>query len=151
MNALSTGIRSAGLALGAVLAVVLALGSVASPSATTATRAQEAADVAVADGGSLGQILVDRDGFTLYSFTRDEPGKSNCSGGCAMTWPPATTTNASVNAPEAIKGDFSLIARDDGSMQIAYKGMPLYRFAPDTEPGQTKGQGVGGVWFVAQP
>lgn len=143
--------RRLGFVAGVLMAGALALGAFALSMGATATRAQDAPDVTIGDGGELGQILVDKDGLTLYIFTRDEPGTSNCSGGCAMAWPPLTTTNPAVNAPDSIKDGFSLIQRGDGSMQVTYKGMPLYRYAGDTAAGQTTGQGVGGVWFVAQP
>lgn len=108
--------------------------------------------VQIGDGGALGQVLVDAsNGRTLYIFTRDEAGKSNCSGMCAMTWPPLIVTSDTVEAPPEIAADFTVITRDDGSKQAAYKGMPLYLFARDTAPGQTNGQNVGGVWFVAAP
>jgi len=129
---------------------VLAVATMARYEAVSVARA-DGQNVMVGDGGSLGAILVDGQGFTLYTFDPDEPNKSNCNGSCATTWPPLMATGDSVAAPDDIRDNFSIFTRDDGSMQIAYKGRPLYRFAPDTEPGQTKGQGVGGVWFVVQP
>ncbi|MGH2583643.1 MAG: COG4315 family predicted lipoprotein [Dehalococcoidia bacterium] len=135
------------LVLGAVGA-----GIVAFQQPAPAARAQDPdLDVRIADGGDLGPILVDRDGFTLYIFTRDEPGTSNCSGNCATVWPPLLTDKEQVAAPEEIAAGFSIIARDDGARQVAYKDMPLYLYDRDTEPGQTNGQGVGDVWFVVAP
>lgn len=108
------------------------------------------ATVAVAET-DLGEVLVDGDGFTLYLFTNDSEGSSACTGGCASTWPPLTVDGE----PSAGDGvDASLlgtITRDDGSTQVAYNGHPLYTYAPDEAPGDTTGQGVGGVWFALTP
>ena len=97
---------------------------------------------------ALGSVLVDGSGRTLYIFTADSAGKSVCNGDCAGTWPPllgdaAPTVGAGLDA-----AGFSTITRDDGSSQIAFHDMPLYHFAADAAAGDTKGQGIGGKWFV---
>ncbi len=94
----------------------------------------------------LGPVLVDGDGMTLYTFTKDSAGKSVCYGGCAAQWPPFT---AAAGAQD--DGRFTVIARDDGSRQWALDGQPLYLWANDRKPGDTTGEGVGNVWFVARP
>lgn len=99
---------------------------------------------------SLGSILVDQNGWTLYTFTRDEPGVSNCTGGCAQTWLPLLATSAPV-APAGFVGTLGTITREDGAMQVTYNGWPAYRFARDSAAGDTAGQGVGGSWFVVNP
>lgn len=92
-----------------------------------------------------GKVLVDAEGMSLYIYTLDELGSSSCSGGCAESWPPA------VPAPHvAAEGSFSVITRADGSEQWAYKGRPLYRWIHDGKPGDTTGDGVGGVWNLAR-
>jgi predicted lipoprotein with Yx(FWY)xxD motif len=104
------------------------------------------------DGGvsvassDLGDILVDPEGFTLYVFTNDTDGVSTCYEGCASTWPavPADTPIGS----GLDSGMFGSADRTDGSPQLTVNGQPLYRYAPDTAPGDTNGQGVGGVWFA---
>lgn len=90
-------------------------------------------------------MLVSKNGKTLYTFTKDAAGKSNCNGGCATAWPPFKVEN-----PALAGGEFSIVARDDGSQQWAYKAMPLYFFAADANPGDAKGAGQGGVWFPAK-
>jgi predicted lipoprotein with Yx(FWY)xxD motif len=107
--------------------------------------------IEVADHPQLGEILTDGDGRTLYLFTRDAEDQSNCSGQCAQTWPPLTTTgepDAGTGADDSLLGTTT---RDDGATQVTYNGHPLYYYAPDTAPGQATGQNVGGVWFVVSP
>ncbi len=91
-------------------------------------------------------MLTSKDGKTLYVFTKDTPGKSNCNGGCAAVWPAFTVAN-----PALAGGDFSIVTRDDGGKQWAYKGQALYFYAADTKPGDMAGEGQGGVWFVVKP
>lgn len=109
----------------------------------------QVAAVASAKHPDLGfTMLVDGSGLTLYLFTVDELGKSNCSGGCAEAWPPLLTLGEPT-AGEGVSGDqLGTIKRDDGSMQVIYNGWPLYYFANDAEPGEANGQDVGNVWFV---
>jgi predicted lipoprotein with Yx(FWY)xxD motif len=96
----------------------------------------------------LGKVLADGTGKTLYVFTVDTAGKSNCTGDCLTSWP-ALVSDAVPTLGEGLDAeDFSTITRDDGSKQVAFYGLPLYYFAGDTAPNQTNGQGVGGKWFV---
>lgn len=88
-------------------------------------------------------LLADATGRTLYTFDKDAAGKSNCSGGCAAVWPPFVVSEGAT-----AKDGFSIVTRDDGSKQWAYKSMPLYYFASDAKPGDTLGDGVKGVWHV---
>ena len=91
-------------------------------------------------------MLAGEDGKTLYIFTKDATGKSNCNGGCAAAWPPFMAAN-----PSLAGGDFSIVTRDDGGKQWAFKGQPLYFFAGDAKAGDISGEGQGGVWFVVKP
>lgn len=93
-------------------------------------------------------ILTGENGKSLYTFDKDVAGsgKSVCNGACATNWPPLT---AGGNAAPA--GDYSVITRDDGSKQWAYKGKPLYFWVKDKNPGDKTGDGVNGVWKVAKP
>lgn len=111
--------------------------------------AQDDASVAVADDPDLGQVLTDLDGMALYLFTKDEQGSgaSVCSGDCLANWP-AFTADDPLALPEGVPGELTQITRDDGTMQVAYNGWPLYYFAGDSAPGDVNGQGVGDVWFV---
>lgn len=96
----------------------------------------------------LGPVLVDGKGMTLYTFDRDTmPGKSSCNGPCAQNWPPLMAA-----ADAKASGDWSVITRDDGRMQWAYKGRPLYGWVKDEKPGDTTGDGfLNGAWHVAKP
>jgi len=108
--------------------------------------AQAAMPAKVADTAK-GKALVDGKGMTLYVFDRDSAGKSACNGPCATNWPPLM---ASGDAKAS--GDWSVVTRDDGAKQWAYKGKPLYTWARDTKPGDTTGDGVNNnTWHIATP
>ena len=93
-----------------------------------------------------GSALVDVKGMTLYVFDRDATGKSNCNGPCATNWPPfAAPTGAKAS------GDWTVVTRDDGAMQWAYKGKPLYAFSKDGKPGDATGDDFNHVWHIAAP
>ena len=110
----------------------------------------DGATIAVGETDELGQFLTDGEGMTLYIFTKDEmgSGKSVCNDDCAVKWPPFYAADDAA-LPEGVPGELSTIIRDDGSEQTAYNGMPLYYWYEDTAPGDTTGQGVGDVWWVA--
>ncbi|HTU70829.1 MAG TPA: hypothetical protein VMF11_10980 [Candidatus Baltobacteraceae bacterium] len=93
-----------------------------------------------------GGALVDAKGMTLYVFAKDTAATSNCTGKCAIIWPPLLAPSGATAS-----GKFSIITRKDGTKQWAYNGMPLYLFSKDTAPGQQKGNGIKGVWKVARP
>lgn len=116
----------AALLAGSVLAGCSTMGSTASAPATM-------------DNG----VLVGPTGMTLYTFDKDAGGKSMCNGKCAENWPP-------LMAQGTASGDFSIITRDDGSKQYAYKGKPLYYWVKDQKPGDKTGDGVNNVWRVAK-
>jgi predicted lipoprotein with Yx(FWY)xxD motif len=110
--------------------------------------------VAVGKGSDLGPILVDSKGFTLYDFHKDKGGKSACYGACAGTWPPLTTSGAPQATSGAEKAQLGTTKRSDGTMQVTYAGHPLYTYAADTKPGDTKGQDIdsfGAEWYALQP
>ena len=92
----------------------------------------------------IGRVLADAKGLTLYIYDRDtDPGKSACVDACAEAWPPLTADTGVAPAP-----DWTVISRDDGSRQWAYKGKPLYRFSRDEQPGETAGDGIGTIWHA---
>lgn len=106
-------------------------------------------DVAVVSAETeLGNILVDADGMTLYGFTNDADGQSECYDTCAEAWPPLTVDSDWTVGPELDSGIFNTHTRDDGAEQVVAGPWPLYRFAQDVVPGDIKGQGSGGVWYV---
>ena len=86
--------------------------------------------------------------MTLYTFDRDAAGsgKSVCNGPCATNWPPVMAT-----ADATASGDYTVITRDDGARQWAYKGKPLYLWVKDQKPGDKTGDGVNNAWRVAKP
>ena len=99
--------------------------------------------------GSLGEILVDGNGRTLYFFTKDVNGQSACTAGCLSDWP-VYYAGIIDPGPGIDIDDFSTITRTDGLQQTTYKGWPLYYYADDVA-GEANGEGVGNVWFVAKP
>lgn len=99
---------------------------------------------------TLGQILTDSKGMSLYFFANDADGNSSCSGGCASTWQPFLLQDTEL-PNELLSADFGEITRADGTKQTTYKGWPLYYFSGDVSQGEVKGDGSGGNWFVAKP
>ncbi|MFL6053752.1 MAG: hypothetical protein ACJ72W_12680 [Actinoallomurus sp.] len=122
---------------------------------------------------SLGTILVDGTGRTLYAYEKDkgQGGKSACEGACAKEWPPFVAGGTATGSPGASPGAslggspsaspsagpgvkssmLSTTTRSDGTKQVVYNGWPLYYYAKDTAPGDMKGQGVtafGAPWYV---
>lgn len=123
------------------LALSLALASLLSACASNSS--QYAGPARISDG-----VLTGSNGMTLYVFDKDAAGsgKSVCNGPCANNWPPLL-----VMAGENASGDYSVITRDDGKKQWAFKGKPLYYWAKDQKPGERTGDGFNGVWHLARP
>lgn len=94
----------------------------------------------------LGTVMTDLNGITLYTYAKDTNGTSNCSGKCLEVWPSYTAQAGNGNFPENI----SVIKRGDGTLQYAWKGMPLYYYQKDKDSGDAYGDGVGGVWSVVK-
>jgi predicted lipoprotein with Yx(FWY)xxD motif len=110
------------------------------------------ATVVVSSNEELGDFLVARNGFTVYTFANDEAGVSNCADECAENWPPVTVgANIRLVGGEGVSGELATIERADASLQVTYNGMPLYYFAKDAAPGDATGEGAGDVWFVGRP
>ncbi len=92
-------------------------------------------------------MFVDAKGMTLYTFDRDTADKPVCNGQCAVNWPPLLVADGA-----SASGDWSIVTRDDGQKQWAYKGKPLYTWIRDQKPGDTTGDGAAnGAWHVAKP
>lgn len=93
-------------------------------------------------------VLVGPSGMTLYTFDKDAAGagKSVCNGPCATNWPPLAAA-----ASDSPRGDWTVITRDDGSHQWAYKGKPVYYWVKDQKPGDRSGDGFNKVWQLARP
>jgi predicted lipoprotein with Yx(FWY)xxD motif len=127
----------------------------APPPTSAAAGAPAAPPTTVALGNtSLGSVLVDNQGRTLYLFEADANGKSACtSPGCVAEWPPLTTTGAPQATGGLMATALGTTPRSDGTRQVTYDGHPLYRFASDNQPGATGGQGIndnGGLWYAVR-
>jgi predicted lipoprotein with Yx(FWY)xxD motif len=106
-----------------------------------------AAIAAGAPAAASNGMLATPSGATVYTFDKDtaNSGKSACNGPCAQAWPPLAA-----QASDAASGDWTVVTRDDGSKQWAYKGWPLYTFAKDAKPGDTTGDDFRNVWHVVK-
>jgi predicted lipoprotein with Yx(FWY)xxD motif len=103
---------------------------------------------------SLGRILANSSGHTLYLFKKDKNGKSACSGQCATFWPPLIASGKPRAAAGAKASLLGTTKRADGRLQVTYNHHPLYTFAKDTKKGQTSGEGVnafGAEWYAVSP
>lgn len=99
--------------------------------------AQKTNAVAVGEvvvNGQQVEVLTDASGMSLYTFSEDAAGKSNCVGGCLVEWPPLNVvSNATVLPP------FGIINGNNGKPQLTLLGLPLYHFAGDSKPGDANG------------
>lgn len=100
---------------------------------------------------TLGDILVDGNGMTLYMFTKDAPNKSNCAGDCLKAWPPLLSNGSPQAGPGVDAALLGTAEMSDGSLIVTYHQMPLYYWAGDVKAGDTNGQDVNGVWYVVTP
>jgi predicted lipoprotein with Yx(FWY)xxD motif len=109
---------------------------------TTSMSSGGAAPAKMADG-----MLVNTKGLTLYTFDRDvvNSGKSACNGDCAVKWPPHLAT-----ASDRPAGDYTIVKRDDGRLQWAYRGKPLYSWPEDQDPGDKYGDNYLKVWHIVK-
>jgi predicted lipoprotein with Yx(FWY)xxD motif len=103
------------------------------------------------DSSELGELLVDADGMTLYLFTNDSGGESQCEDDCAAAWPPLVVDGDPVPGEGVDASLLDTTERSDGRSQVTYAGWPLYTWAQDQQPGDVTGQGVQDVWFVVAP
>jgi predicted lipoprotein with Yx(FWY)xxD motif len=143
--------------LGILALIVSACASSATPVAgqssnlpTVAVPSGPAA-VNVGQNATLGSFLVDSKGMTLYLYTKDAPGTSNCYGSCASYWPPLLTTGAPVAGTGVTASLLGTTTRTDGTTQVTYNGWPLYYYTSDNAAGDTTGENVQGIWFVITP
>jgi predicted lipoprotein with Yx(FWY)xxD motif len=141
--------------LGALALAVVALagcGGSASHALPTTSDGRPAS-LGVTNTG-IGDVLVDRQGHTLYLFKRDSGTKSACTGACAVNWPPLPVRGTPLVGSGAKRSDLGTTARPDGISQLTYNGHPLYTFVNDKKAGDTNGEGVsafGGSWFAVSP
>jgi predicted lipoprotein with Yx(FWY)xxD motif len=153
----------AALAIPALL--LAACGSSTSPSTASGTKSASAMSTKSSSmGGSssmsssgttaltkiktpIGPVLADSKGLTLYWYAKDTKMTSACTGSCATAWPPLLGKPAAAMGVRLV-GKFGTIKRANGMLQATYKGHPLYTYTADSAPGQTKGNGLGGIWHV---
>jgi predicted lipoprotein with Yx(FWY)xxD motif len=122
-----------------------------SPPAATSTATAAGVDLKIASS-SLGDIVVDGKGMSVYYYTKDvkDSGTSTCTGGCLTAWPPLLTTSDEPKV-EGVTGTVGTIPTPEGAKQVTLNGLPLYYFAKDTKAGDILGQGVNDVWYLADP
>jgi predicted lipoprotein with Yx(FWY)xxD motif len=156
----------AGLVLVAVLAAACSAAATTAPTQPPAASTPPAASAPAASapaasaaaGGlvvnmattALGPVLVGTNGLTLYTHAGDSATASTCTGGCAAAWPPlAVPTGSAATGGTGVTGAFATLTRDDGTLQVTYKGLPLYGWKNDAKAGDTTGQGVNGFTVAA--
>jgi predicted lipoprotein with Yx(FWY)xxD motif len=127
------------------------------PTAMAPVMPTSPAVVAASQNASLGSILVDSNGMTLYVFTKDTAGTSSgaavsaCTASCATLWPPLLTNGAPSAGTGATASMLGTLTRPDSSVQVTYNGWPLYNYSLDKAAGDTNGQAFKGVWFALTP
>jgi predicted lipoprotein with Yx(FWY)xxD motif len=129
-------------------------GTSPAPIAASPSAAAAAATIAVAANATLGQILVDGSGRTVYLFLADSGTASSCYTACAQIWPPVLTTGAPQAGTGVTASLLGTTARTDGTTEVTYAGHPLYYFVSDKKPGDTTGQAInnfGALWYVLSP
>ena len=119
------------------------------PTASSSTSLIKTATATV--NGTSETILTNSQGLTLYYRTSDMPPSTVCSGGCAGAWPPLVVSGSGAPTSAASLSGKLTVVTDANGKQVAYNGHPLYTYSGDTGPGQTSGEGFGGVWHVCTP
>jgi len=146
--------KSPASAAGSSPASTSAHGAYGAPASTPAPGASPAVLV-VSKPNKLGTVLgAGPKQLTVYLFEADKGSTSNCSGACASAWPPVTTTGKQTAAGKALAADLGTSKRSDGTMQVTYKGHPLYYYAKDGDSKDAYGQGLkqfGAGWYVLAP
>jgi predicted lipoprotein with Yx(FWY)xxD motif len=117
---------------------------------TTTTHTLVALSVNISTKTGIGTYLVDGNGHTLYWTSLDSVGQSNVTGTILANWPIFYVANI-VSASPLVASDFGSITRTDGNKQTTYKGRPVYYYINDQAAGDTRGQGINGVWFAVDP
>jgi predicted lipoprotein with Yx(FWY)xxD motif len=128
-----------------ILACCGLLAAVAATAGTTAVKVEKT---------SIGKVIANSKGHTLYMFRGDKAATSKCYGACAATWPPLLTSGKPVAAAGVKVSLLGTTKRKDGKLQVTYKKYPLYTYAGDTKAGQTTGEGsklFGAGWYALTP
>ena len=126
----------------AAISTAVLLAACGTTTTTSSGSAKASTPTQAADG-----TLIGPDGRTLYTFSEDKAGsgKSACKSTCAVNWPPLTVASGAAQI-----GDYTIITREGGVKQWAFRGMPLYYYAADKKAGDKRGSGLGGMWTVAK-
>jgi predicted lipoprotein with Yx(FWY)xxD motif len=147
----------------AALLTLAACGSGGSQDSTSAAAAGSGSDAAqqathpgkiATQSTSLGRVMVDPRGRTLYAFAADAPHHSACTGSCLSYWPPVSGADSAALAGSGVTAKLGVLKRSDGSSQLTANGYPMYTYVGDKAVGQTNGQGTnlsGGLWWVVAP
>lgn len=144
---------------GVIALIVAGCGSSGGGNSSSGSNAKPAASSSagtsvMSASTSLGTIITDGQGRTLYRFSKDTGKMSNCTGACATNWPPFTASGKLAANGGVSAGAVSLVKRSDGAKQVTLDGHPLYYFRGDQSAGQLNGQGVdefGAKWFTVAP
>jgi predicted lipoprotein with Yx(FWY)xxD motif len=151
-------VLAAALAVPLAALTITACGGSSNNNATAASAPPKAANGQAATIGmastSLGNVLVDSQGRTIYLFQKDSGTKSACTGACATAWPPVRSSGKPTIGSGLTASKVGTTPRSDGKPQVTYNGHPLYLFQNDQSAGDTSGQGVsafGAAWYVLSP
>jgi predicted lipoprotein with Yx(FWY)xxD motif len=143
---------AAAVAVAATAVLVVGLATRSRPRATSHRGVPAAEGIAVRVARTrLGRILVDARGHTLYLFRKDGHRKSACGASCARVWPPVIVSGRPRSGTGILRRKLRTTRRADGRLQLVYNGHPLYALTADTRPGQIRGQGFLGAWYVVSP
>jgi predicted lipoprotein with Yx(FWY)xxD motif len=130
-------------------------GGYGAPAASATTTAPATGSATVSSRmTSLGRVLVDGNGMTIYLFEKDKGTTSMCDASCAKFWPPVTTTGAPKAGSGVTAAMLGTTKRADGTTEVTYNGHPLYLYTGDKKPGDVTGQGLnafGALWYVVSP
>jgi predicted lipoprotein with Yx(FWY)xxD motif len=138
----------------AALAASAACGGGSAGSSSPQAVPTATGDAVSAQPTSLGTILVDGTGKTVYVFANDTTSRSTCTGACSTDWPPVAAPAQLPTSLPGVTGTLGTTTRTDGGHQLTVAGHPVYTFSGDSSPGQTSGQGItlnGGLWTVVLP
>jgi predicted lipoprotein with Yx(FWY)xxD motif len=121
------------------------------PSFNVLTAGRQDVIINTSTDPSSQKYLVDNRRRALYISLEDSPGVSNCGRACQAQWRPLLATGRIVPGAGVARAKLGVLIHPDGSRQITYAGLPLYTYVNDTESGDTKGQGLDGLWFLVNP
>jgi predicted lipoprotein with Yx(FWY)xxD motif len=126
--------------------------SASTPAATSSAPSATTGPLVTTKQSKLGTVLaVGQKKLTVYLFEADNSSKSTCLGACTSVWPPVTTTGQPRAGGQAVASNVGMVTRSDGTVQVTYKGHPLYFYSKDGDVSDAYGQGIksfGAGWYV---